>query len=528
MSSALPPRSNQPKAESANSPVSSDAEKDSYTLDEMMKALRDGERERESTGEVITREDGSVVHRVKRRKRRSDQPEKASSKSTTPEKKKKRFLWKLVIFVSLFLFAVLGALFTIVGYNSKAYREKVEERASEWSGAEVEFSGLKLMPGRITMNDASFRWPEASFLQDLNIRNLSGHADLSSFLWARMGGRELGGKVGVLNIQLPTKSGTVGQDLEEPDFPFNFQGYYCDALDIYFGSENPFSVKGTDSSFRYINGSGFRLSVDQGLLTLDGWEDLPINNGVFKFSKDQVDMETLILEEPGAGRRGLSSAIKLSGQIPLTVGEKIQMDLVTSGFPMEHLFGTHMGKLISGPVGEATGTVDYTFGETSYDEVSIGFDAFELRLHKFPFLINLDKMFSRELYAEVIFDNEIKGDFRASSRGVSIENLRLSQKDILKLKGNILISKSGRIGGQMVLSINNGLISSYPKVKSMPAFSGKDTKAYHTVVFELKGTLEEPDDTFRSVIGLVSNLEGNDEEKLPSAEEQWKKMFESE
>ncbi len=107
MSSALPPRSNQPKAESANSPVSSDAEKDSYTLDEMMKALRDGEREREPTSEVVTRSDGSVVHRVKRRKRRSGQPEKTKSERTIPEKKKKRFLLKLVVCRSLVLFVGL-------------------------------------------------------------------------------------------------------------------------------------------------------------------------------------------------------------------------------------------------------------------------------------------------------------------------------------------------------------------------------------------------------------------------------------
>lgn len=528
MSSPLPPRSNQPKAESANSPVSSDAEKDSYTLDEMMKALRDGERERESTSEVVTRSDGSVVHRVKRRKRRSDQPEKTKSERTTPEKKKKRFLWKLVICVSLFLFVVIGALFTIVGYNSKAYRGKVEERASSWTGAEVELKGLKLMPGNITMSGASFQWPKQSFLQDLSIRNLSGHANLTSFLWARLGGRELGGKVGLLNFQLPTENGIVGQDLEEPDFPFDFHGYYCDALDISFGKESLFSVKGTDSSFRYINGTGFRLSVDQGVLKLNGWDDLPINNGVFKFSKDQVNMETLILDEPGAGRGGISSAIKLSGMVPLAVGEKMQMDLSTSGFPMEHLFGKHMGTLISGPVGEASGTVDYTFGETSYDEVAIRFNAFQLQLRKFPFLINLDKMFSRELYAEVVFDNDIEGTFRANTRGVSIENLSLSQKDILILKGNIIISKSGRIGGQMRLSINNGLISSYPKVKSLPAFAGEDVKAYHTVVFELKGTMEEPDDTFRGVIGLVGSLETSEEGKLPSLDDTWKKMLESE
>ena len=137
-------------------------------------------------------------------------------------------------------------------------------------------------------------------------------------------------------------------------------------------------------------------------------------------------------------------------------------------------------------------------------------------------------MFSRELYTEVVFDNDIEGAFRANSRGVSIENLKLSQKDILTLRGNILISKSGRIGGQMRLSINNGLISSYPKVKGLPAFAGEDVKAYHTVVFELKGTLEEPDDTFRRVIGLVGSLETSEEGKLPSLDDTWKKMLESE
>ena len=325
MSSDLPPRSTQPKAESVNSPVSEGAEKDSYTLDEMMKALRDGEREREAVGEVITREDGSVVHRVKRRKRRSDQPEKAKSKS--PEKKKKRFLWKLVVGVSLFLFVVLGALFTIVGYNSKAYREKVEEEASSWTGAEVELKGLKLVPGKITMSEASFKWPETSYLRDLELKKLNGHVDLTSFLWARLGGREVGGTVGVMNLQMPTGEGSVGQDLEEPDFPFGFQGYYCDALDVNFGKESPYSIKGTDTSFRYINGAGFRVTLDQGRFTFDGWEDLLIQNAVIKFSPDQVELETLVLSEPESDQIGSPSSIKLSGLFPLTAGEKVELDL---------------------------------------------------------------------------------------------------------------------------------------------------------------------------------------------------------
>ena len=65
-------------------------------------------------------------------------------------------------------------------------------------------------------------------------------------------------------------------------------------------------------------------------------------------------------------------------------------------------------------------------------------------------------------------------------------------------------------------------------MKGLPAFAGEDVKAYHTVVFELKGTLEEPDDTFRRVIGLVGSLETSEEGKLPSLDDTWKKMLESE
>ncbi|MDA7881096.1 hypothetical protein N9A94_02200 [Akkermansiaceae bacterium] len=489
----------------------------------MMKALREGEREREATGEVVTRADGSVVRKVKRRKRRTDQPEGAKDK---PAKKKKRLLWKLVVGVSLVLFAVLGSLFTLVGYNSKAYREKCEERASSWTGSEVKLNGLKLMPGSVSMTDATFQWPKTSYLRDLNLRRVTGHADITSFLWARLGGRELGGKVGVLNFQLPGEQGSVGQNLDEPDFPFGFQGYYCDALDIYFGKESPFSVKGTDSSFRYINGAGFRLTLDQGMLSLDGWEDLPINNGVFKFSPDQVNMETLILGEPGAGGVGGSSTIKLSGLIPLAAGEKIQMDLVSSRFAMEHLFGEQMGKLASGQAGQVEGKVNYTMGKSTYDDVSFTFAAPEFRLHKFPFLINLDKMFPQEVYSEIVFDNEISGTFRKDSRGVMIENLRMSQKDILILRGNILISNSGRIVGTMSLSINNGLITSHPKVQNLPAFAGKGKNAFHKIQFELGGTLEEPNDNFSSVTGLIQSDVTTDDSKLPTLDEQWKKLLE--
>ena len=62
----------------------SSTDQSNYSVDEMMERLRRGEREKQSSedGELVTREDGTQVMRVRRRKRRSKQPEAEARKKT--------------------------------------------------------------------------------------------------------------------------------------------------------------------------------------------------------------------------------------------------------------------------------------------------------------------------------------------------------------------------------------------------------------------------------------------------------------
>jgi len=139
MSQKPPPSSLPPTRENPQTDV--DATKEQYSLDEMMEALREQEREKDEQGEVVTRSDGSVARKVKKRRRRSDQPDKPS-----PEKEKKSLLLKIILATCLVLALFLGAGFLLLNHNSKNYREGIEEIASEWSGAEVELKGYKRLP----------------------------------------------------------------------------------------------------------------------------------------------------------------------------------------------------------------------------------------------------------------------------------------------------------------------------------------------------------------------------------------------
>ncbi|YCM45914.1 hypothetical protein V2O64_07785 [Verrucomicrobiaceae bacterium 227] len=482
----------------------------------MLKTLRDQEREKEEKGEIVTRSDGSVARKVKRRRRRSDQPDKP-----TPEKVKKRLIYKVLIGVSLCLFAALGVMFLLISFNSKSYREKVEARASEWTGASVDLDGLKLLPSSVDMKSAEFSWPESSYLRSLSLKRIDGHANLLSFVGARMGGLEVGGAVGEMQLGMPVGTGTGGQSLDPENFPFDFGRYYCDALDVSFGDSKALALKGASVSLRHLGEQGFRAGIDQGTLILKGWTPFPIANGLIQFEEGGLDLIALTLEKPANDESTLGASMKLSGAIPLQEGKETQLTLTTNSFPAKSFFGLQMGQLFEGEVRHAEGSVTYTMGEDHLDEFVAEFTGDYFELKSLPFLNDLKELFPKEGYDDIVFETNIKGVMRARPGGVALESLEMNHKDLFRLKGNMIVSESGQLGGRMTLWINRGLIISEPRLKNFPGLN-KIEPGYSRVDFELKGTANAPQDTFRIVTGLQASLPGVIEPKVDEAQDLWK------
>lgn len=513
MSPSIPPRQVPPP--SPDHSDDSGSKKEQYSLDEMLKTLRDQEREKEAKGEIVTRSDGSVARKVKRRRRRSDQPD-----QPTPEKVKKRLIFKVLVGFSFCLFLALGAMFLLISFNSKSYRETVEAKAGEWTGATVDIDGLKLLPSSVDMSSASFVWPEHSYVKSLKLKRLDGHASLLSFLGARMGGLEVGGAVGEMKLGMPVGSGGIGQQLDPADFPFDFGRYYCDSLDVSFGSGGILALNGASISLRHLGEQGFSAGIDQGTFVLKGWAPFPIANGLLNFAEDEVELVSLVLEKPSDDPSILGSTIKVSGIIPFVEGETTQLEVVVDSFPAESFFGRQMGKLVHGDVRRATGSVTYTMGEDFLDQFVAEFmgDYFELK--NFPFIGDLASMFPNEGYDGILFNTNIKGLLRARPGGVALESLEMNHKDIFRLSGNMIVSDSGQLGGKMTLWINRGLINSEPRLKNFPGLNQVEG-GYSRVDFELKGTADAPDDTFRIVTGLQATLPGTIQPKTSPDQDLW-------
>lgn len=511
MNNSLPPGPNFPQGNELGdtpvpgvpptSPVETPQQSgDNFSLDEIMKALREKEREKDEKGEVVTRSDGSVARRVRRRKRRSEQQNEGKKKE---EYKKKSVVIKAAIGVGSFLFLLMGALFIFVAFNSDSYEEKLELHSGEWVGGEVDILQHKVLPGRMTFDSVNFNWPENSHLVDLQIKAVEGDVRFISLLGARMGGQAIGGKTGTLRVRSPELAGDLITINQPGDFPFEYNRYYCDGLNVNFGTSGQLDLFDLETSMRYFPGEGFRVTMSAGMLSLKGWQKFPIDNGLLKFPQGEVKVETLRLRNPLEERSGSSDSLVLSGVIPTAQGQKAQLDITTSAFPFEVIMGDEMGSFFSGSMRvDSSGLARYTTGNDFLDEVILKFDGDQMTLHRFPLVDNIKKLIFNNIDQELLFDGDVKGVYRWTPRGVALENLVMSNKR-LRVEGNMVIGSNDRIRGQLTMWISMGYINGNPRLENHPAFKRRsDDRGYAIIEIELGGTTTLPSDSFLMTTGL--------------------------
>lgn len=503
MSTNIPPRSRLP--ESHPESASSGPEKEQYSLDEMMKALRNKEREKEAQGEVVTRSDGSVARKVKRRRRRSEQPD-----QVTPEGEKKRLLVKVVIGATLILFLFLAVLFLILKQNSKGHRDHLAQQASDWSGAEVELKGLKRMPFSVSIKEGNFEWDESFYVRKLSLNNIKGDVRFLNYLGARPSGLQLGGGKGQLILAMPAAArGESGGPLDEEDFPFDFDQYFCDSLDVLFGNDAAIGFSDVGAIFSYVGGDGYQVTLEEGSFRVDGWEEFPVSKAIMRFKDGVLSLKPLSLKHPIEDGTKLASDLELSGEILLEDGKESTLDITTEKFPMGSLIGKQLSRFFSGSVVSSTGKVHFKVGDDYFDEVVIDIKANSAKINRLPFLANLHALFPEHNldnleFHEGITNSPITGTVRVKRGGVALENFELSEKGKISLKGSLGVANDGRIGGQIKIFINRFYLSSQDRFKSSPHLVGSDTTGLVSFSFDVGGTVEQPTDTFLQVIGVDS------------------------
>jgi len=500
MSSPLPPQ--KPKSDSLREEISAQGrDKDHYSLDEMLHKLRDGDQEGEDKGELVTRSDGSTARRVKKRRRRSGQP-KGVTTAEKDAKKRKSLIIKISVAVSLLALLAAGLLFLLISLNTDGFVQETEEQAAEWTGAEVKFSGLRTLPNNISANEVSFHWVEGYFTESLNLKKIKGYAALKSFLGQNMGGREIGASQGTLVLRTPVEGVKWIEPLAEENFPFDFQRYYCNRLNVIFGSSEQVKLSNTYTSLRYLKGGGWQVRLDEGLFSLKGWKPFPLEGGFVKFHENELELSAVRLGCPEELSSIYNTSISLSGRIPLKLGARATLDFETRNFPSNGLMGELLSQLFTGSIRVIEDSkISFVVGGEGIDQIEMPFNAEYLDVEKFPFLKDLHELFPDKGFGEVRFDKDIEGVFRWIPDGFGIQGLTMSDQDLLRVEGDILVDTEEKIRGGFRLYISRGLINSDPSLKSMPGFATQKS-GYSIVDIKLGGTVKFPEDDFRQVTGL--------------------------
>jgi hypothetical protein len=500
MSTNLPPRRTPPPDESV--PESADPEKQQYSLDEMMKALREKERQKDEKGEMVTRSDGTLARKVKRRHRRTNQPGKA-----TPEATRKRIMVRVVIASLVILVLLLTGVFLVVHQNSKGYREGLEEKVADWTGAEVTLGGLKRLPWSCSINSARFSWGSDFFVKDLEIRKVTGDVGMASFFGVRPGGLQLGGRSGKMTLQTPMGKwdGIALQD--EDEFPFDFSQYYCEALDVNFGDNSPLALFDASVILSYEGLEGYQVALDEGTMKIKGWDAFPVSSGLIRFKDGQMEVRHISLQQKTGDSLIVGSSLDLSGTVPLRPGARAKLEISSKDFPLGVLIGQRLSRFIEGSLIKSEGEVSFTVGTDQIEEIRISFEGKKARMRGLPFLMGLESLFPDQGFDLLEFDEGVSkapltGTLRSRPEGIALEDLEFAgRKGQFQMEGGMVIGSDDRLRGEFDVAMNRVYFSGHPKLKNSPLLANSQD-GYVRFRFTIGGTLKKPTDTFMQEIGL--------------------------
>lgn len=455
-------------------------------------------------GELVTRPDGSVAIKVKKRKRRSKQPHKEKAKRTQ----------RLRVFQIGFVFFLITAILVSAAsmlfyYNSNSFREATRQKIAEWSGAEVELVEFTVTPNNAKCANAKFTWPAGNYLRQLQVDQPSAPLDISSFLGKKWGGNTVVGKSGklVFSNAVADQPRHAGQAPTETTFPFAFSSYRCEKLDIIgqMTDRTPWmTIEGTEASLIKTT-LGAQTRFVGGLLKLAGFQNMRVDRGSIYFEQGQMRWENVRLRPlMGNGMMEMENSIKLYSP------DKSQVQILLEEFPIEILLGNELDVIFSGHVDTPTAAMNRFFSVTPGDLKSLklqlafrGSERDGLTIRNLPFLAELSRELQNPEYARQYgFTDRVEGEFFRSDRESRIQGLRLEKKGHFVIQGEVIV-KDKQLSGTLQVGLPNSLLIDVEQHAGLKQIFARHEDGYVWCEVKLSGKPGQPQDNFAAQLQLA-------------------------
>lgn len=446
---------------------SPDPEPENYSIDDMMDRLRSrGEGGRDGEAQLVVRDDGTQVYRMRKRKRRSHQPKKEK------EKRERRFrVAQVAAAFGLVAVSGLALLGSVVYLNSGAYRDSILSRIRTWTGAEAQITQFRVTPVSAAADLVELTWPESSMLESLKLSGVRADLRVSSMFGGAWKGSEMvAGNGGTLVLRKPagTAAATAAKLPRSGDCPFQFR-YRSPKLSVVMGDPASPAV--------WLNGSEATLSVldpaattanlqfEGGDLKIAGWGDFGLKLASLQIEPSGMRLGTLRMS-PAKEKQG-EIEITNPDSLPLDFdGGETAMTMLVTRVPLSVLSGPSFGSWLSATVESADKGTDGSFlfkgGEVPSFSCRVPFQsaaASESGLSGLPLLPILAKEVGESWYRAPRFDLEFAGTVARDGGSAVVEDLKLEARGRLTVTGRVACDAAGVLSGTLDIGLPEAAIA---------------------------------------------------------------------
>jgi len=480
-----------------------DSEPENYSIDDMMDRLRSrSEGPRDGEPQLVTRDDGSQMYRMRKRKRRSHQPKKEM------EKRRQRFrVAQVVTVVALVLIAGLAILGGVIYLNSSAYREVVLGRIREWTGAEPQLTQFRVSPVGAAARSVELSWPEGSMLACVMVDGVGADLRLSSIFGGAWKGSEMTGSSGKLLLRR-----AQGLAVEAPvrgggECPFQFR-YRIPKLTVLMGAPERPAVRLQESEGSLIVldpvAATANLQLEGGMLNVAQLGDFGLEFASLQFEGGGVRVGTARLTAGAGGKGGIEILNPQQTALDLGGGQS-ELVLRVERMPLPILlgpaFGEWLGAEVESPESEGEGYLRFRTAEAPVFSCRIPFRATassESKMGALPLFALLADELQEAWYQAPRFDVEAKGLLVRDGGNSGVEELRLESRGRLIVSGKVMADAAGKLDGSLEVGLPDAALDeASPPFRSV--FKRREG-GFSWATVKISGSGRQPGDDLRQQI----------------------------
>ncbi len=461
-------------------------DKETYSVDDMMERLRKGERKKESEGELVTREDGTQVLRVKKRKRRSKQKKEEEAK-----RRRRAVLLRTFALVAIPLILGLSLVYLLAKYHSPGFAEGINAAIWEKTGSQARISRLSPVGTKLSARAMTLSWPDDSYLDKLQVQQVSGDLSPLAFLTGNFGGDELTSAQGHL-----LTSNRVDRKISQPPGDARslsgFESYTCNSFSFFFGNlKSPFRLENTRAEF-IPTAYSRQLSLSGGDFFVKSWGTLPFLRGTLEFLNETIKVISLRFEEKDRSLI-LSGNILLSDSLHSLTVEVVEGTIGNvGGYGLEHL--------IQSELTETTGTLAFRPWNVDTHEMILSCKPEYLTVKNFSFLNVLEELYGNDTFEEFEFEPQNQFEIIRNAEGVEIRDLDLVELGVFALKGKITVIDD-KLGGIVRVGLPDHKRLTIRESQRTALFAqSKLEDGFFWFDVTLSGSPEDPEDNFENYL----------------------------